>query len=150
MIFWKIIPYVYLSLGAKLVEYRLGYNYGEVFHDFSGNSRDGVNGDSSTTTSKDTIATDRGSYFDNGDFQITLPSNDQQSTAFTLPSTFTIAAWVITYNSDGMIFYRYKDINNYFYVKRDKVSDNILARIKIGGADTGDVLDPNNCWVERN
>lgn len=146
MFFLGLISFAYQSLGGKIVEYRLGYNYGEVFHDFSGNSRDGVNGDSSTTTLKNTIATDRGAYFGQGDYEITLPPNDQQATAFTLPSTFTVAAWILSHDEDGMLFYRYKDSNNYFYCRRTDSSNKITGRVVIGGSDSSESTGASSSW----
>ena len=126
----------YFSLAAKLVEYRLGYNYGEVFHDFSGNYRDGVNGLSSTTTTANTIGTDRGAFFPgSANNQITLPSNDQQSSAFLLPSTFTIAVWFLSYSSvGGAVFYRYKSSSDYFAISHASNTAVVSAIIVIGGS----------------
>ena len=131
------LPFLfYFSLAAKLVEYRLGYNYGEVFHDFSGNYRDGVNGLSSTTTTGNTIATDRGALFPtSNNYQITLPSNDQQSSAFLLPSTFTIAAWYFSFTSvGGKVFYRYKSSSDYFAISHASNTAVVSAIIVIGGS----------------
>ena len=152
----KLLFILYFSLAIKIVEYRLAYNYGQVFHDFSDNSRDGVNGISSTTTTADTTPTDRGAWFPGGwgytssNFQITLPSNDQQSAAFTLPSTFTIAAWFISYQSTGgLVFYRYRDSNNYFYLSHTTTNNVMTARIVMGGNDSTDVNGPSNSFYFR-
>ena len=117
---------------TKLVEYRLGYNYGEVFHDFSGNSRNGVNGASSSTTTYNTIATDRGAYFGSTTSQITLPPNDQVSSAFTLPATFTVASWVYA-TSIGLLYNRIKDSNNYFNLQNENSGSKMQANIDITG-----------------
>ena len=135
----RFLILVCACLATKIVEYTFGTNYGQVFHDFSGNSRDGVNGASSATSSEDTIATDRGAYFGNGNYQITLPANDQQASAFSLPSTFTIAAWIFPFNVNGLIFYRYKDSNDYFYLTRTTTGNALVGRIVISGTDSGDL-----------
>ena len=145
-----------LSFASKLVEYRLAYNYGQVFHDFSDNSRDGVNGLSSTTTTADTTPTDRGAWFPggvgytSGNIQITLPSNDQQSAPLTLPSTFTIAAWFISYQTTGgLVFYRYKDSNNYFYLSHTTTNNVMTARLVMDGNDSTDLNGPTNSFNYR-
>ena len=134
---------------SKLLEYRLGYNYGQVFHDFSGNSRDGVNGVSSTTTSYDTTPTDRGAFLNNGFYQITLPSNDQGA-SFNLPSTFTIATWTNPFHENGLIFYRYQSLTNYFYLKKVMTNLTMLARIVISGSDSGDITATSSSLLESN
>ena len=107
---------VFLSfhvLGSIIVEYRLSYNYGQIFHDFSGNSLSGVNGLTTADTTSDTIATDRGAYFDGLASQICLPPNDSVTSSFTIPSTFSVIQWV--YLIDGTtIFYRYGSTSNEF------------------------------------
>ena len=143
----RLLLYCLVSLASKLVEYRLAYNYGQVFHDFSGNYRDGVNGLSSSTTTADTIATDRGAGFSSStNVQITLPSNDQQSSSITLPSTFTIASWFLSKSNAGQLFYRYKDANNYFSLSRAYASSTASLRIMIAGIDTGVILGPSNSF----
>ena len=147
----RLLLYLFLSFAAKLVEYRLAYNYGQVFHDFSGNYQDGVNGLSSTTTTADTSATDRGAAFtSSSNIQITLPSNDQQSSAFTLPPTFTIASWFLSKSNTGQIFYRYKDANNYFYLSRANSSKKVNLRIVIAGNDSGVKAGPSSSFTTSN
>ena len=126
------IVFFWSCRAIKLVEYRLGYNYGEVFHDFSGNCLNGVNGASSSTTTYNTIATDRGAYFGSTTSQITLPPNDQVSSAFTLPATFTVASWVYA-TSIGLLYNRIKDSNNYFNLQQENSGSKIQANIDITG-----------------
>lgn len=90
----KWLSFLLLASGTRLIEYRFGVNYGEIFHDFSGNSLHAVNGKSSETSESNTIATDRGAYFLGGDTQITLSSNNYVPSFFILGNTFTMAAWV--------------------------------------------------------
>ena len=107
---------VFLSfhvLGSIIVEYRLSYNYGQVFHDFSGNSLSGVNGISTADTTSDTLATDRGAYFDGATSQILLPPNDSVSTSFTIPSTFSVIQWVYLIGG-ATVVYRYGSTSNQF------------------------------------
>ena len=121
------------SLGAKLVEYRLGYNYGSVFHDFSGNSMSGVNGASSTTATDDTIPTDRGAYFDGSKSQIKLPPNDQVSTSISFPTTSTLAAWVLSDQTiAGILFYASTASTDFFHLKLNNAGSLLSGRINIG------------------
>ena len=138
----------YVSVATKLVEYRLAYNYGQVFHDFSGNSRDGVNGLSSATTAGDTVPTDRGASFDScNNVQITLPSNNQVSSAFTLPPTFTIACWFISREKEaGQMFYRYKDSSNYFIFTHVEESSTATLQIVISGISSGVQTTPTGAF----
>ena len=144
----KLALIFYFSLAAKLVEYRLGYNYGQVFHDFSGNSMDGVNGFTSAVEASDTLQTDRGACFPGLlNTQITLPNNDQQSSQLTLSSTFTIAAWLFSYQQHvGTVFYRYKDSNNYFYLKHNPDTTLVTARIVMGGNDSTEIDGPSGSF----
>ena len=143
---------IYSSFASKLVEYRFGYNYGQVFHDFSGNFRDGVNGVDSTTTTSDTTVTDRGVLFlSTSTSRITLPINDQQATALVLPSTFTIAAWFMSFSgTGGTIFYRYKDANNYFSVIHNTTNQVANVLILIGGVSSGTITGGNYSFDVRN
>lgn len=119
-----------LSRATKIVEHRFGYNFGKKFHDFSGNGHHSVNGLNSQTTTHDTIGTDRGAYFYNSNSQITLPSNDLVPTYFNLPTTFTMAAWILNLgNSKSDIFTRYKDNNNYFYITKTSSEDKIKGEL---------------------
>lgn len=124
--------------GEKLIEYRLGYNFGQVFQDFSYNSQTAVNGLSSADTISDVVFTDRGAYFDGNSAQVTLPANDQASTYFHLPSDFSISIWVNSESVDGLIFYRYKDDSNFFYIERINSGKKIQTRLVLGALDTGE------------
>ena len=103
---------------SLLLEYRFGYNYGQVFRDFTENLYCGVNGLDSSTATYDTIATDRGSYFLSSLSYITLPDNSD-CTGFTLSSTFSVFMWIIvTQDSDFSIFQRFGDSSSYFTLNR--------------------------------
>ncbi|OMJ94784.1 hypothetical protein SteCoe_1964 [Stentor coeruleus] len=134
---------------AKLVEYRLGYNYGQIFHDFSENSQTGVNGDSSETSSFDTYFTDRGAYFGGVSQRITLPLNDKTSTSLLLPSTFAISFWVLSEDTSGVIFYHYKDSNNYFYLQRYLTGRKIEFRLQSGDYDSTTLKASGNSFPYR-
>lgn len=134
---------------ANLVEYRLGYNYGQVFHDFSENSQTGVNGDSSETTDYDTYFTDRGAYFGGDSQRITLPLNDKTSTSLLLPSTFAISFWVLSEDTSGVIFYHYKDENNYFYLERFLTGKKIEFRLQIDNYDSTSLKASGNSFPCR-
>ena len=128
-----IILIITYSLATKLVEYRLGYNFGQVFHDFSGNSRDGVNGDSSATTTYDTIPTDRGAYFDGSISQITLPPNDKVTTSISFPTTSTLAVWVLSDQKiAGRLFYASAANSDFFHLKLNNADSLLSGKIAIG------------------
>lgn len=129
-----------ISLATKIVEYRFGYNFGEVFHDFSGNGRDAVNGDSSTTLTSNTISTDRGAYFGTGSYKITLPLNDQVQSSFVLPNSFLIASWIFGFDAYGTLYSRYKDSANQFYVNLNDAFDKYVGRVIIQAIDTGELM----------
>ena len=85
-----IILCVVCSLCAKLMEYRFYRNYGQIFNDFSNNNLSAVNGDSSKTTTYDSMPTDRGAYFTGSSVEILLTPNDIATKNYILPSTFSI------------------------------------------------------------
>ena len=76
-------------ISVELIEYKFGINFGQIFHDYSSNNNYAVNGISSLTTTLDTIATDRGAFFQ-GNNIITLPPNDMSASGLILGNTFTI------------------------------------------------------------
>jgi hypothetical protein len=124
-----------LSFG-KIVEYQLSKNYGQVFVDYSGNNNHGVNGDSHTTVSKDTMPSDRGAYYTNSQIAITTPYNTLVNTELTLTQPFTLLCWVNVKDKDGVIFDRYKNgdrTKDYITVKRFRTNKNIY----IEGAQSG-------------
>ncbi|OMJ95283.1 hypothetical protein SteCoe_1340 [Stentor coeruleus] len=140
------------AFGDKLLEYRLGYNFGQVFQDFSYNSHTAVNGLSSTDTMSDVVFTDRGAYFDGNSAQITLPANDQSTNYFYLPSDFSMSMWVNSEAVDGLIFYRHKDDNNFFYMQRINSGKKIMIRLIINSLDTGENKSlgdtfPESTWI---
>ena len=95
-LFILFLQALYLVPGSKLVEYRFGVNFGQVFYDYSENSLYGINGVSSTTLTSDTLATDRGAYFAEGTEVVTFPPNDKSSINFLLPSQYSIISGQIS------------------------------------------------------
>ena len=82
-----------VTIGAKLVEYKFYKNYGQIFYDFSGNSRHGVNGIGTNVDSDDVICTDRGALFTATSDKVIVPPNNVDSRSFELPSTSSIVFW---------------------------------------------------------
>ena len=93
-----------LVAASKILELSLGKSFGQTFHDFSGNDRTAVNGQSSSTTTDDTIGTDRGAYFSGGYTQISLPPNNKVVDYFNLPSACSIIFWAMIQDLDSHIF----------------------------------------------
>lgn len=96
-----------LTCTGKLAEYRLSVNFGQKFADYSGNEYHGVNGDSHLTTTKDTIPTDRGAYFNGETMSITAPKNTFITKDLTLIQPFTILCWITCISGKGVVFTRY-------------------------------------------
>lgn len=122
---------------AKLVEYRFSVNYGQVFVDYSGNNNHGVNGDSHLTSSKDTVLTDRGAFFDESTSAITIPKNTLVTTDVTLSSTFTLLCWFLSDDKTGVLFHRYKSSdssNNYLTVSREDSGNKFWLSGKVSGS----------------
>jgi hypothetical protein len=133
-----------LVLCDHLIEYKFGLNYGEVFFDYSRNGKEAVNGESYLTSTYNTIATDRGSYFNNS--KITLPYNDIVPSWFLLPSQFSLSIWMLSANT-GCIFSRFLDNNNYISI--ENANNNIVFRYSFRGtsysfASTNSPLYPSN------
>ncbi|OMJ80295.1 hypothetical protein SteCoe_19502 [Stentor coeruleus] len=142
-------------MSKKIVDYRFGYNFGQVFHDYSLSNNDAVNGDSTSTTTNDIISTDRGAYFSgiNGQ-RITLPPNSQQSLGISLGSKFYICMWVCIEDSgNDYLTYRVKsDNSHYLFIYRQSLSDILKAEVKFSGCSSGTLLAkagafPASVWV---
>lgn len=146
--------HIFLTLltcqSAKVVEYRFGYNYGEIFRDFSNNGRHAVNGVSHTSTTEDTLATDRGAYFNQGQQTITLPPNTYVTSSITLTTPWTILVWVLAADFDGYIFTRSKSTNSnndFFYFRRKADNNNIRYRVCVSGDDSNSINAPNESFL---
>ncbi|OMJ83264.1 hypothetical protein SteCoe_15852 [Stentor coeruleus] len=113
---------MWASLCDKILEYKLGKNFGRIIYDYSGNARHAVNGNNSLTFDYDTIPTDRGAFFAQGvDNCISLPPNDITTNNFYLTQKFSIVLWVMVGDFDQhTIFYRESENLNYaLKIKRE-------------------------------
>ena len=121
--------------GQKILEYRPRVNYGQVLRDFSNNGLHAVSGSTSAAEINDVIPTDRGCYFNGSKSQkITLPANDVSTSPFNLPSTFMIATWImIVGDQGGLVFLRFKDTSNYFYLRRISSYDSAAVQLVLNG-----------------
>ena len=139
---WKVIILVLnlICQGQKLLEYRLGVNYGQVLRDYSSNGLHAVSGSTSAAESTDVIPTDRGCYFDGSKSQkITLPANDISTSSFNIPSTFMIAFWILVdTDQEGLIFARHKDSSNFIYLWRYNAQDSVAVMIALNGGIVGE------------
>lgn len=153
MLIMLILGLNILVKSSILVDYRFADNFGQVFHDYSGNSYHAVNGDSSSTTNFDTLPIDRGAYFHvSGSSFITLPPNDKVSTQLHLPSIFTIMLWVNSYDDfDYYAVYRKRsDEVYYFYMKRIDSSNIFACRIKSGTYSQSETKSPDDAFRSSN
>ena len=136
---FSIIPLfpIVVSSTSSLINYRFAYNFGSIFHDYSNNANDAVNGDSSTTTLYDTIPTDRGAFFPTGDSRILMPPNDQATNPLLLPPTFTILFWsLLTSDNPSYTIYRYLDSSHFFYLRRDQTNSKFIFRVVQSSTDS--------------
>ena len=83
---------LYVS-GSKLVEYKFGSSFGQIFYDYSGYGNHGQNGDSLYQDVYDTIPTDRGAYFNSYDKHIYLPPNSKVSSPFIMGRSHSTLMW---------------------------------------------------------
>lgn len=123
---------------GALAEFHFFENFGDKLYDYSGNVNYCVNGKSIDSFSfKGAIFTDRGAYFEGPNTAIALPSMNITGSYFLFPQVFSIAFWVNlkgyseydkegydSNNDDLLLFIRYLDNNNYFYISATK--ENIL------------------------
>jgi hypothetical protein len=118
-----LILVYYQAFCAKILEYKFGINYGQVFNDYANNLHHAVNGDLYADTTHDTVATDRGAYFTTGNRRlVNLPPNDwSASVVFTLPTTFTINTWILPVEI-GYIFTRCSTSTLTIYISIQTIS----------------------------
>ena len=107
--------FILLATSTKLVEYKFGSNFGQIFYDYSELGNHGQNGASTSTTISDTIPTDRGAYFQTTtQSYIMLPPNDFVTTGLSIGSTFSLIMWIKSLdNSDYYLSMRYLDASNF-------------------------------------
>ena len=139
------------SLASVIVQYDFYNNFGQIFLDYSGNGQSAVNGDSSTTTTKDTTATDRGAYFSTTESYVLMPKNDVVTSDYFFGSTFSMFFWVFPLDgSNYYIFYRKcTTCSNYFYLSRDYASNSLGFRMVFGTYDSGVASSGSNNFVLR-
>lgn len=136
------------SISSKLLEYRFGLNFGQVFFDYSGNSNLGVNGISSGSTIEDSIATDRGAYFGVGNYRVTLPSNDQ-SPSVKLRSGFSILFWGIYEDYTYTLFHRSNGVD-VVSINRYAIGSQISLSITKDGGGAKEVYSNGGTFNIRN
>ena len=130
------------SKGQKIVSYRPGVNFGQIILDYSSNNLHAVSGSTTAVESIDVIPTDRGCYIDGSKLQkLSLPPNEISTSSFNLPPTFMIALWVFIDNKEeGLIYSIYKDLNNYFYLRRYDKDNKAAMKIVKNGIVVGEVI----------
>ncbi|OMJ71366.1 hypothetical protein SteCoe_30452 [Stentor coeruleus] len=143
-----------LVSSTKIVDYRFGYNFGQVFHDYSLSGNDAINGNSVSTTTYDTIPTDRGAYYSYTSGQmITLPPNSQQSNGLSLGSKFYICMWVLVQQGNYYLTYRENTgKTQYFYLYRQALDNLSKSFVKFSGYSSGERMGSvngflTNVWV---
>ncbi|OMJ83265.1 hypothetical protein SteCoe_15853 [Stentor coeruleus] len=144
---------VHISLSGKILEYKFGTNFGQIFYDYSGNNWHAVNGDNSSTSYNDTKPTDRGAFFvKDQQNRITLPPNDYVTSYFNLGSNFSIVMWVMTGDSyDYTIFNRFtSNVSHMLKIKRSSSADRIWIRFKQNNDDPGTAFSSANAFVSSN
>ncbi|OMJ81592.1 hypothetical protein SteCoe_17901 [Stentor coeruleus] len=106
------------ALCAKIIEYKFGTNFGQIFYDYSGNNRHAVNGNSSLTLDYDTKPTDRGAFFAKDiENRIKLPPNDVATSNFYLGSKFSVVLWIMTGNSCNITIFCRLSLNSNYVLK---------------------------------
>ena len=134
-----------VSASDLLLSYKLSQNFGQKFHDYSSNHFDGINGETTAKDPKDTIGTDRGAYFYEGDKEINLPLSYQSNEFLFGESKISLIFWVnfettqsrsLSLSEDQIkanIFRRYVNDQNYFSIFL--LSDNTLKiELKVIGS----------------
>ena len=122
-----------LVQAEALAEYHFFENFGDRLYDYSGHVDYGLNGKSKNNLSfKGAIFTDRGAYFEGPNTAISLPSKNITGSYFLFPQEFSITFWVnlkgySEYDKEGyeniddlILFIRYLEDNNYFYISATK------------------------------
>ena len=148
----NLIAAAWLCYSSILVQFDFYNSFGKIFLDNSGNGQNAVNGDSYTTTSKDTTPTDRGAYFLATESYILMPKNDAVAADYYFSSTFSMFCWVLPVDgSFYYIFYRKcTSCSNYFYLKRDYTVSALIFRMVYGGYDSGVVSSGTSSFPTGN
>ena len=144
----KIIYLIQIVCSVRLVEYRFWNNFGEVFYDYTSNGYVAVNGINSWDNSKNTLATDRGAYFQVGDSRITLPPNDQSSSIL-MPSVFSFIFWGNFQDYSYYILYRASS-TILLYIKKYTRNEQISIRLKTSTFDSLEIISNSNVIQSSN
>lgn len=112
---------------GKILEYRFGENFGEIFFDFAGNGQFGVNGEDVGSRNKNTVPTDRGAYFSVGDSRVTLPTNELVSSN-PYPAAFSIVFWGLFEDFTYFIFSR-SSSTNFIKIRRNTINNQLSLHI---------------------
>ncbi|OMJ81599.1 hypothetical protein SteCoe_17909 [Stentor coeruleus] len=124
---------MHACLCEKILEYKFGTNFGQIFYDYSGKDMHAINGDYLNPDDYDTKPTDRGAFFSpDSENLITLPPNDIAPTNFILPSSFSIVFWILVGDShDHSIFNRIMlDNTSYINIKRQALEKKIWINLQ--------------------
>lgn len=90
----RVLQLLTLVLADKELKYKFFENFGQVFHDYTENGFDGINGAYRAEDPMDTIPTDRGAYFYGGDKEINVPLSNSEDEELIEESKFSVALWV--------------------------------------------------------
>lgn len=144
---FKILISLISLVSSRFIEYHFYENFGQVFHDYSGNFNHAVNGNSYLTNDFDTLPTDRGAYFDEDETFISLPSNDLVSNEISLSNQFSLSFWVLLKDKESVIISTNNAEHVFFYLKINESSGIIEFRIKTLGFDSGQIYSINTQFV---
>ena len=147
----SLVLLLHASTASKLVEYKFYKNYGQIFFDFSGNSRHAISGASLAEDSSDILGTDRGAYFDGSSDRITLPPNEKNTKSLDLPTDFTILFWRkwISETGDKLRSIFERKFNPFqIYLERSSKSSNITLKVitnchNVSYSNLGDTVTSN-------
>ena len=125
-----LMPGFHYCSSSKLVEYKFGYNFGQIFYDYSGKGNHGQNGDSPSSTTSDTKPTDRGALFSDGKSDyIMLPPNSEVTSGLAIGSAFSITMWCLNFDTRNYIYtYRGSDI---YYISLERQSNGNKHRVHV-------------------
>ena len=96
MAYKMFMMFLTLALGAKILEYKFGRDYGDKFYDYSGQGRHGTSGDG--LKQYKVKSTDRGVYIQNTVNYVSIPN-------FSFPPIYSIYLWLSPKSAGGDIFY---------------------------------------------
>ena len=83
----------------RLLEFRLSKNFGETFHDYTDNHRQGINGYKIGRDKQDTLPSDRGAYFRDSQSVIVIPDSDLNGQKIEFFAPYSIVIWTNLINN---------------------------------------------------